>query len=68
MNAQGPIYRSIQAKLSSLSPAHLEIINESWKHSSHEAMKGVTSKETHFNIKIVSNCFESKVDFNIIID
>jgi stress-induced morphogen len=61
MSLPGPIYRSIQAKLSTLSPTLLEITNESWKHSSHQAMKGVTSTETHFKIQIVSSVFESKV-------
>lgn len=61
MTSPGPIYRSIQAKLSALSPSFLEITNESWKHASHQAMKGVTSSETHFKIQIISNAFESKV-------
>jgi BolA protein len=66
MTASGPIYRSIQAKLSTLSPSLLEITNESWMHSSHQAMKGVTSTETHFKIQIVSQAFESKVSFSFI--
>lgn len=61
MTVQGPIFRSIQSKLSALSPSYLDITNESWKHASHQAMKGVTSTETHFKIQIVSNVFESKV-------
>lgn len=31
-----------------LAPTTLEILNDSRKHSHHQAMEGVTSKETHF--------------------
>ncbi|ORX91847.1 bola-like protein [Basidiobolus meristosporus CBS 931.73] len=57
----GPVYQSIQKKLTeNLKPDSLEIINESHLHAHHEPMQGVTSRETHFRVKIVSSQFEGK--------
>ncbi|CAI2162363.1 6676_t:CDS:2 [Funneliformis geosporum] len=51
MSEVGPVYKSIQKKLSeALNPTSLEIINESHLHAHHQAMKDVTSKETHFRL------------------
>ncbi|GBC13177.2 bola-like protein [Rhizophagus irregularis DAOM 181602=DAOM 197198] len=61
MTEVGPIYQSIQQKLTkAFNPTSLEIINESHLHAHHQAMKDVTSKETHFCISIVSDHFEGK--------
>ncbi|GBC09661.1 hypothetical protein RclHR1_09010014 [Rhizophagus clarus] len=57
----GPVHQSIQKKLTNaLNPTSLEIINESHLHAHHQAMKDVTSKETHFRVSIVSDHFEGK--------
>jgi stress-induced morphogen len=46
---KGPLYTSIQTKLSAaLSPSRLDLIDESWQHAGHAAMKDVSQKETHF--------------------
>lgn len=44
-----------------LKPTLLEIRNDSHLHSHHKAMQGVTSKETHFAVNIISNEFQSKM-------
>jgi len=57
----GPRFQSIQRQLTAaLKPSLLEIKDDSWKHASHAAMKGLSVQETHFSIKIVSPCFENK--------
>ncbi|RHZ86674.1 hypothetical protein Glove_48g62 [Diversispora epigaea] len=57
----GPTYTSIQQKLmESLKPTTLEITNDSHLHAHHQAMKDVTSKETHFSVYVVSEQFEGK--------
>lgn len=43
-----------------LKPTVLEIRNDSHLHSHHKAMQGVTSRETHFALNIVSNAFEGQ--------
>lgn len=48
-----PIYRKgvneeMQQLTTALAPTTLEILNDSRKHSHHQAMEGVLSKETHF--------------------
>ncbi|KAL9233477.1 hypothetical protein vseg_008474 [Gypsophila vaccaria] len=49
----------IRAKLqSNLKPTILEIEDVSHQHAGHSAMKGNTSGETHFNLKIVSPNFD----------
>ncbi|KAL1916549.1 uncharacterized protein VTP21DRAFT_5740 [Calcarisporiella thermophila] len=61
LKMEGPIYQNIQRKLTeNLNPLNLEIINESHLHAHHAAMKGVTSKETHFRVSVVSDAFEGK--------
>ncbi|GAB5033137.1 cell division protein [Nannochloropsis oceanica] len=51
----GPVQKSIQDKLQdALTPAHLQIINES---SSHNVPKG---SETHFKVVAISALFEGK--------
>jgi BolA-like protein 1 len=44
-----------------LKPSVLEIRNDSHLHSHHKAMVGVTSKETHFALNVVSEEFRSKM-------
>ncbi|KAK9694723.1 BolA domain UV induced protein Uvi31 [Basidiobolus ranarum] len=57
----GPIYLSMEKKLTEgLKPEKLEIVNESHLHAHHAPMKGVTSKETHFRVYVVSDQFEGK--------
>ncbi|KAK9766579.1 BolA domain UV induced protein Uvi31 [Basidiobolus ranarum] len=57
----GPVYLSMEKKLlESLKPEKLDIINESHLHAHHEPMQGVTNKETHFRVKVVSEQFEGK--------
>ncbi|KAI8363340.1 bola-like protein [Mortierella sp. GBAus27b] len=57
----GPITTGIRGKLGELlNPTSFEIINESSQHAHHSAMRGVTSKETHFRLNIVSQAFEGK--------
>ncbi|KAF2818765.1 bola-like protein, partial [Ophiobolus disseminans] len=43
-----------------LQPSTLQIFNDSHKHSHHQAMEGVTSKETHFRLVITSSNFDGK--------
>ena len=51
----GPIYEAIEAKITEeFHPSHLEIINESHKHSV------PPNSETHFKLVIVSEAFEAK--------
>lgn len=54
----GPIESSIRGKLSgALSPAVLEVHNDSRLHAHHAAMRGNTSPETHFRLLVVSEAF-----------
>ncbi|CAO3659001.1 unnamed protein product [Rhizopus stolonifer] len=58
---KGPIQLSIETKVSeALNPSALELVNESHLHAHHDAMKGVTNKETHFKITVVSEEFQGK--------
>ncbi|KAG1148897.1 hypothetical protein G6F37_003020 [Rhizopus arrhizus] len=58
---KGPIQFSIESKISqSLNPSILDIVNESHLHAHHAAMKGVTNKETHFKVTVVSDEFQGK--------
>ncbi|KAG2197233.1 hypothetical protein INT47_003608 [Mucor saturninus] len=60
-NEKGPLQLVIESKLTeALDPTVLETINESHKHAHHEAMKGVTNKETHFRVTVVSDAFKGK--------
>ncbi|KAF3318386.1 hypothetical protein TWF173_007798 [Orbilia oligospora] len=43
-----------------LNPIALQIYNDSHKHAHHAPMQGVTSKETHFRLEIVSEAFEKQ--------
>lgn len=53
---------AIRSKVTeTLAPTSLEIFNDSHKHSHHQAMQGVTSKETHFRVNIVSDSFKGKM-------
>ncbi|KAF9428574.1 hypothetical protein BGZ94_001877 [Podila epigama] len=57
----GPVTASIRNTLTELlTPEKLEIINDSSKHAHHSAMRGVSSKETHFRVNIVSEAFAGK--------
>ena len=38
---------------------HLEIRNDSHKHSGHAAMKGLDATESHFHVTIVSSLFDN---------
>ncbi|KXT04327.1 hypothetical protein AC578_7970 [Pseudocercospora eumusae] len=61
MSSQTPMEDAIRQKLTeSLAPASLVIHNDSHKHSHHKAMEGVTSKETHFRLEIISEAFKGK--------
>lgn len=55
----GPVSQSILAALNEgLTPALLELVDDSAKHASHRAMKGKTQGESHFQVKIISEKFE----------
>ncbi|KAG9325216.1 hypothetical protein KVV02_004156 [Mortierella alpina] len=57
----GPVTASIRTTLTELlKPEALEIINDSSKHAHHSAMRGVSSKETHFRVNVVSEAFAGK--------
>ncbi|KAF2279371.1 bola domain protein [Westerdykella ornata] len=57
-----PIEDAMRAKITeALKPTTLEIHNDSHLHSHHKAMQGVTSKETHFRLTIVSPAFAGKL-------
>ncbi|KAI9294716.1 bola-like protein [Neoconidiobolus thromboides FSU 785] len=61
MNELKPLETLIKSKLEkAYNPTTLEIVNDSHKHSHHTAMRGVTSKETHFRVTIVSSEFKGK--------
>eukprot|EP00953_Heterococcus_sp_UTEX-ZZ885_P015643 8806-Heterococcus_DN1.PRE.2 len=54
MSSTGPVYDAIETKLSAgLSPAHLQVINESHMHSG-------PATESHFKVVCVSDAFEGK--------
>ncbi|KZT70974.1 bola-like protein [Daedalea quercina L-15889] len=60
---EGPVARSIRTKLfSALQPSELAIVNDSWQHRHHAAMRvqGGGSGETHFSIQVVSEQFRGK--------
>ncbi|KAJ3236986.1 hypothetical protein HDU81_010130 [Chytriomyces hyalinus] len=61
MSAERPLAAAITQKLTAaLTPSSLELIDNSHLHASHAAMRGSTDKETHFDLKIVSNQFQGK--------
>eukprot|EP01027_Heterolobosea_sp_BB2_P005718 GEZU01008703.1.p1 GENE.GEZU01008703.1~~GEZU01008703.1.p1 ORF type:complete len:121 (-),score=18.69 GEZU01008703.1:14-376(-) len=43
-----------------LKPVSLNIVDESYKHAGHAAMKGLAARETHFLVEIVSDEFKGK--------
>ncbi|KAK6354945.1 hypothetical protein TWF696_004073 [Orbilia brochopaga] len=56
-----PMEDAIRTKVTqALNPRTLEIHNDSHRHAHHQAMQGVTSKETHFRLMIVSDEFAGK--------
>lgn len=62
MASSTPMEDVIRQKVTEgLSPTVLEIRNDSHLHSHHKAMVGVTSRETHFALNIVSDAFKSKM-------
>ncbi|KAG7098794.1 hypothetical protein E1B28_000699 [Marasmius oreades] len=58
----GPIAISIRRKLTALEPSEIAIVNDSWQHRHHAAMRaqGGNNGETHFSIHIVSDAFQGK--------
>ncbi|KAF9263359.1 bola-like protein [Marasmius fiardii PR-910] len=58
----GPIATSIRQKLIALEPSELAIVNDSWQHRHHAAMRaqGGGNGETHFSVHIVSEAFQGK--------
>ncbi|KAF1914073.1 bola protein [Ampelomyces quisqualis] len=57
-----PMEDALRTKITdALKPTTLQIFNDSHKHSHHQAMQGVTSKETHFRLVITSSSFEGKM-------
>ena len=54
----GRIYNSIVTKLSMLKPAELVVEDESYKHAGHAGMNGNEAVESHFNVRIIADCFE----------
>ncbi|KAI8873698.1 bola-domain-containing protein [Ramicandelaber brevisporus] len=59
--AAGPLETTLRAKLTAaLSPARLDVTNESHLHAGHSAMRGVANKETHFRVHVVSDAFQGK--------
>ncbi|KAF3925479.1 hypothetical protein ABW21_db0209705 [Orbilia brochopaga] len=56
-----PMEDTIRSKVTeALNPRTLEIHNDSHRHAHHQAMQGVTSKETHFRLVVVSDEFTGK--------
>ncbi|KAJ3028619.1 UNVERIFIED_CONTAM: BolA-like protein 1 [Siphonaria sp. JEL0065] len=61
VSASRPLYDAIHEKLTAaLAPTSLDIIDNSHLHAGHAAMKGLNPKETHFDVRIVSNAFQGK--------
>ncbi|KAB2571740.1 putative bolA-like protein [Lasiodiplodia hormozganensis] len=57
-----PMEDSLRAKINeTLKPTSLEIFNDSHLHAHHKAMQGVTSRETHFRVNVVSEAFRGKM-------
>eukprot|EP01038_Epipyxis_sp_PR26KG_P011633 gene11633-15582_t len=56
--SSGPIYDSMKKKLTMLKPSSLSIDDVSYQHAGHSETQGLGSSETHFNVKIIANCFE----------
>ncbi|KAJ8455091.1 hypothetical protein ONZ45_g19055 [Pleurotus djamor] len=60
-NSDGITFLDLQLT-SNLQPSELVIVNDSWKHRHHVAMKEQDggNGETHFSIQIVSDAFKGK--------
>ncbi|KAJ1645149.1 BolA domain UV induced protein Uvi31 [Coemansia erecta] len=55
---EGPIEKIIRTRITQqYSPTELLVENESYKHRHHAPMQGVSSTETHFRVKIISDKF-----------
>ena len=54
----GKIYDRIVSKLTMLKPAELVVEDESHKHAGHAGMNGSDAVESHFNVRIIADCFE----------
>lgn len=61
MNAAAPITaEAMQAALArSLSPSHLEVLDESYQHAGHAGANG-SGMGTHFRVRIASPLFEGR--------
>lgn len=56
-----PVEDLIRSKITKeLKPTTLEIFNDSAAHSHHQAMAGISSRETHFRLNVISDIFKSK--------
>ncbi|KAJ1891588.1 BolA domain UV induced protein Uvi31 [Kickxella alabastrina] len=54
----GPLEKLIRQRIQEkYAPVQLEIKNESHKHRHHAPMQGVSSTETHFHVRVVSDEF-----------
>ena len=54
----GKIYDRIVSKLTMLKPLELVVEDESHKHAGHAGMNGSDAVESHFNVRIIADCFE----------
>ena len=52
------IYDRIVSKLNMLKPLELVVEDESHKHAGHAGMNGSDAVESHFNVRIIADCFE----------
>ncbi|KAK5171891.1 BolA domain UV induced protein Uvi31 [Saxophila tyrrhenica] len=60
--SQTPMEDAMRRKIiEALAPASLEVFNDSDAHAHHKAMRGSTSRETHFRVFITSDAFKSKM-------
>jgi len=61
---EGPIATIIREKLvSALSPTHLELEDDSWRHAGHHHEGGMDARpggESHFNLTVVSDRFDGQ--------
>ncbi|KAJ2030122.1 BolA domain UV induced protein Uvi31 [Coemansia sp. S610] len=57
----GPMEQLIRKSVSdTFKPAELLIVNESYKHRHHAAMRDVSSTETHFRVTVVAEAFSGQ--------
>lgn len=61
---EGPIATIIREKLTvGLSPATIELDDDSWRHAGHHHEGGMDAKpggESHFNLRIIAEAFEGQ--------